>query len=337
MPGLAGSTLAGVSTSVKVLLTGAFGNVGSHVLAELTRRGHAVRCFDLPTPANKRVARRQAVAAQVVWGDVTDPAKVAEAVAGMDVVIHLAAVIPPLADEQPELARRVNVDGTVNVLAACKAQEKPPRLLFTSTLDVHGITLDKAPPRRVDDPMVATNPYTAHKIECEGLVRESGLQWAIFRFADIPVLGLRKAHPIMFDIGLENRIEALHADDAAFAVAGALDTPQVWGRVMFVGGGASCQLTYGEYLTRLMAAMGLRMLPSEAFSTLPYCTDWLDTSQSQALLGYQRHDFDSIVSAIAASLGWRRHFLPVAGPLARAAMLRMSPYYARARSGEGGS
>jgi nucleoside-diphosphate-sugar epimerase len=321
-----------VSTSVKVLLTGAFGNVGSHVLAELARRGHLVRCFDLPTPANRRVARSRAFGAQVVWGDVTDAAQVAEAVDGVDVVIHLAAVIPPLADEQPELARRINVGGTGNVIAACSAQAKPPRLLFTSTLDVHGVTLDKPPPRRVDDPMVATNPYTEHKIECEGMVRASGLEWAIFRFADIPVLGLRKAHPIMFDIGLDNRIEALHADDAAFAVAGALETPQVWGRVMFVGGGASCQLTYGEYLTRLLAAMGLKMLPREAFSAEPYCTDWLDTSQSQALLGYQRHDFDSIANAIAASLGWRRHFVPVAGTLARAAILRMSPYYKRARA-----
>src|SRR5688572_15860938 len=114
------------------------------------RRGHAVRCFDLPTPANRRVARAKAVGAQVVWGDITDAAAVAEAVAGVEVVVHLAAVIPPLADEQPELARRVNVDGTGSVLAACTAQAKPPRLLFTSTLDVHGITLDKAPPRQVD-------------------------------------------------------------------------------------------------------------------------------------------------------------------------------------------
>jgi nucleoside-diphosphate-sugar epimerase len=246
------------------------------------------------------------------------------------VVIHLAAVIPPLADERPELARRVNVDGTANVIAACRAQDSPPRLLYTSTLDVHGITLDKPPPRQVDDPMVATNPYTAHKIEGEAMVRASELEWAIFRFADIPVLGPRKPHPIMFEIGLENRIEALHADDAAFAIASALDTPEVWERVLFVGGGESCQLTYGEYLTRLLAAMGLPMLPREAFSGEPYCTDWLDTSQSQALLGYQRHDFDAIANAIAASLGWRRRLVPVLGPLARAAMLRLSPYYAQA-------
>ena len=268
----------------------------------------------------------------MIWGDITDPDAVARAADGVDVVIHLAAVIPPLADEQPELARRVNVDGTARVIAACRAQAKPPSLLFTSTLDVHGVTLDKPPPRHVDDPIVATNPYTAHKIECEGMVRASELQWAIFRFADIPVLGLRKPHPIMFDIGLDNRIEALHAGDAALAVADALQTPQVWRRIMFVGGGPTCQLTYGEYLSRLLAAMGIPMLPREAFSGEPYCTDWLDTSQSQSLLGYQRHDFDAIADAMAAGLGWKRRLVPVVGRFARAAMLRLSPYHARATS-----
>ena len=123
--------------------------------------------------------------------------------------------------------------------------------------------MDKPPPRHIDDPMVATNGYTAHKIECEAMIRESGLRWCIFRLADVPILGIRDPHPIMFEIGLENRIEALHADDAGLAIANALETPAVWGRVLFVGGGASCQLTYREYLTRMLAAMGID--PSQTF------------------------------------------------------------------------
>jgi UDP-glucose 4-epimerase len=293
---------------VKVLLTGATGNIGSHVLPELVRRGHAVRVFG---------------------GDVTDAPAVDAAVEGVHAVIHLAAVIPPGSDEHPDRARAVNVDGTANVIAACRARPEPPRLLFTSTFDVHGHTLHKSPPRRVDDPLVATDPYTQHKIECERLLRESELTWAIFRLTDVPVLGPREPHPIMFEIGLDNRIEALHADDAALAIANALHTPEVWGRVLFVGGGPSCQLTYREYLTRLLAAMGIGPLPAEAFSDAVYVTDWVDTTDSEALLRYQRHTFDDIAGAIAASLGWRRRLAPVARPLARAAMLRLSPYYRR--------
>jgi UDP-glucose 4-epimerase len=311
---------------VKVLLTGAFGNVGSHTRPELARHGHQVRCFDLPTRANHRAARG---VADVVWGDVTDPAAVARAVEDVDIVVHLAAMIPPLADEKPDLAKAVNVGGTANVIDACQARPTPPRLLFISTLDVHGNTLDKPPPRHVDDPLIATNPYTEHKIACEGMVRESGLDWCIFRFADVPVLAIRKAHPIMFEIGPDNRIEAIHADDAALAIANAIETPAAWGRVHFVGGGATCQLIYREYLARLLKAMSIDPLPDSAFSRAPYATDWLDTTESQALLQYQRHTFDDIAAAIAAKLGWRRPFVPLFKSLARASMLRLSPYYKR--------
>ncbi|HEX6682693.1 MAG TPA: hypothetical protein VF062_07860 [Candidatus Limnocylindrales bacterium] len=99
---------------------------------------------------------------------------------------------------------------------------------------------------------------------------------------------------------------------------------------MFVGGGPSCQLTYGEYLTRMLAAMGLKPLPERAFSDADYVTDWLDTAESASLLGYQRHTFDDIAAAVAASLGWRLPFARALAPVARRAMLRLSGHYRRA-------
>src|SRR2546430_15550723 len=109
---------------MRLLLTGATGNVGSHVLPELARRGHSVRAF------------RE---------DIVDKNAVAAAVEGVDTVIHLAAVIPPGSDEDPERARAVNVDGTAHVIAARPAHRA--RLLLTSTFDGHGHTLDRTPPR----------------------------------------------------------------------------------------------------------------------------------------------------------------------------------------------
>jgi nucleoside-diphosphate-sugar epimerase len=316
---------------VKVLVTGAFGNVGSHAVPELLRRGHAVRCFDLPTPANRRLARRLAGRVEVAWGDLRDAGSVARAVPDAEAVVHLAAVIPPGSDEDPERAREVNVDGTAILARACAEGPARPRLLFTSTFDVHGRTLSRPPPRRVEDPIQATDPYTAHKIAGEEIVRESGLAWCIFRLSDVPVIGLRDPHPIMFEIGLDNRIEALHPDDAAVALAGALATPEVWGRILFVGGGSRCQVTYREYLGRILSAMGVGPLPEEAFSRAEYVTDWLDTAEGQRLLNYQRHGFDRIVADIAACLGWRRALVPLARPFVRRAILGLSPYWARRR------
>jgi UDP-glucose 4-epimerase len=319
---------------MKILLTGATGNVGSHTLPELVGRGHEVRCLLRLSNANRRFASARGAGVEVRWGDLTDAEAVRGAAEGTDTVVHLAGVIPPTSDDRPELARQVNVDGTANVVAACLAQPTPPSLLFSSTFDVHGHTLHKNPPRRVDDPLEATDPYTSHKIEAERLVRGSGLRWSILRLSDVPILGVRDPHPIMFEIGLRNRMESLHADDAGLAIANALETPEVWGRVLFVGGGPSCQTTYREYLTRLLGAMGVDPLPDEAFSDKVYATDWIDTEESQRLLRYQRHTFDDIAEAVARSLGWKRRLVPLASPLARASLLRLSPYW-RARQSSG--
>jgi hypothetical protein len=75
--------------------------------------------------------------------------------------------------------------------------------------------------------------------------------------------------------------------------------------------------------------MGVDPLPDEAFSDKVYATDWVDTEESERLLRYQRHTFDDIAEAVAAGLGWKRRLMPVASPLARAAILRLSPYYSR--------
>ncbi len=317
---------------MKVLVTGPFGNIGSHAVPELLREGHAVRTFDLDTPATRKVARKIGGRLDLRWGDARDARAVADAVEGVEAILHLAALIPPGSEERPEEARAVNVGGTEHVLRAAAAQPVSngrPRILFTSSLDVHGRTQHRPPPRRVDDPLEATDAYTATKIACEERIRAAGLPFCILRLSDVPVIGLRDPHPIMFEIGLHNRIETMHADDAAVALARALRTPEVWGRVLLVGGGPSCQVTYRDYLAKLMRAMGMEPLPDEAFSRADYVTDWLDTEESQRLLRYQRRSFDDIARDISACLGWKRAFVPVASPLVRRTLLELSPYWTR--------
>ncbi len=312
---------------MKVLLTGAFGHVGSYTTAELVQQGHDVRCFDIRNAHTEAVAARFGDRAEVRWGDVRDVAAVREAVAGCDVIIHLAAVIPPLSNEQPELARQVNVDGTRHLLEAAQAQSAPPKFLFASTFDLFGHTRHLPPPRRVTDPVFATDPYTEHKIACEALVKASPLTWTIFRFADVPQIVLRKAHPIMYEIRLDTRFEVIHPRDLALALANALHCDGVWGKTLLIGGGARCQMTYREYLGQILTAMGIGTLPDAAFTTAEYVTDWLDTEESQRLLQYQRATWDDIVREIAALLGWRKYFVPLARSFARRSMLKLSPYW----------
>lgn len=313
---------------MSVLVTGAFGNLGAATVEALLAAGHRVRALRFSSDA-RALARRWQGRVEIVDGDVRAPASLAPAVRGVDVVVHLAFMIPPACLERPDEARRINVDGTRNLVAAMRAEAPGARLLFASSLDVFGHTQHLPPPRRVDDPVAATDEYTAHKLACEAMVRDSGLAWSIVRYADVPPIALRSPVPIMFEIPLAQRIEAIHPADAGLATARAATSEVAWGRVWLVGGGASCQLTYGDYLTRFFAAMELGPpLPAQAFSTKPYCTDWLDTAESQRAFQYQRRSFDDIVADVAALLGWRRPLARLARPLVRRYMLSLSPYWA---------
>ncbi len=322
---------------MKVLLTGAFGNIGSNTLEELCRQGHQVRCFVRPRRANQRKARRLAGKVEIAWGDIRNKDEVKAAVQGQEIVIHLAYIIPPRCLEEPEIARQVNVEGTRNLIEAAQSLEHPPKILFSSSLDLFGYTQDQEPPRKITDPVFATDAYTEHKLACEGMLTSSGLEWSIFRFADVPPLALRSPHPIMFEIPLNNRIEVIHPYDAALAIANGIRSEEIWGHLWLIGGGQGCQIYYRDYLDSMLDLMGIGQLPAEAFTTKPYCTDWLDTEASQHLLVYQRYTFDDILVGLARIAHLQRIFAPSVRFFVRKWILSMSPYWKRARAENKGS
>jgi nucleoside-diphosphate-sugar epimerase len=203
------------------------------------------------------------------------------AVQGQEAIIHLAYMLPPYSEEQRDLAYSINVDGTRHLLAAASTLARPPKFLFASSFDVFGQTQHLPPPRKVTDPVQALDHYSAHKIAGEEMVKASGLPWTIFRFSDIPPLSLRSPHPIMYRIPLETRFEVVHPFDAGRAVAHAMHTDEVWGKILLIGGGPTCQTLYRDYLKRMLEMMGIGMLPESAFGRESYITDWLDTEESQ--------------------------------------------------------
>ncbi len=317
---------------MKVLVTGAFGNIGNSALRELLQQGHEVRCFDVRTKANEKAARRYGDRIEVVWGDLRNPLQIAGAVHDRDVVIHLAFIIPKMSvtgvnsEDRPDFARQINVGGTANLLKAMTELARPPRLVFASSQAVYGRTQDQTPCRTADDPVCATDHYSRHKIECEEMVRASGLEWTILRFAAAMPQMLR-LDPGMFDLPLDNRIEFVHTLDVGLALANAVSAPAVWGKTLLIGGGKSCQYVYGDLMGHILDDMGIGSLPAEAFSLVPFYTDWLDTTESEALLHYQRHDLRDYTRELRGLLGFRRQLIRAFRPLARAVLLNRSPYY----------
>ena len=316
---------------MRVCLTGATGNIGEYALAALLHDGHIVRCLVRRPGALRRLAARYGAhpgQVDIVSGDIGNVSQVAAAVAEQDVVLHLAALIPPMSDLEPARARVVNVEGTRNVIEAMRAQLHPPRLIYTSTVALFGVTQDQPPPRRVGDPIQPIDPYSQHKAECEDLIRQSGLPWTILRYTVVPRFN-ESFDPLrirtMFSINPNDRIEMLHPHDAGRALANAVSSPHVVGKTLIIAGGPSCRVDMREYYRAFLVAAGIGSFPDSAYSQESYHLDYYDTAESQALLRYQQHTFDDLARELYRRYRWRRLGATLVRPILRRLLLRYSP------------
>ncbi len=314
---------------MKVLLTGALGNLGLRTIESLLDQGHEVRCLDLETKKNQKRARRFGNRIETAWGGVRRPLDLEAAVRGQEVVLHLAFIIDVLRSErEPEWAREIDVGGTRNLLLAMQRSSTARRILFASSIGVYGHSQHLPPPRRLSDPVHPNTVYGRHKMECEELVKSSGLDWCILRYAFSPPPDLGGFDPIIFHIELNSRMEFVHPQDVGLATAKAVASPEVWGKTLLIGGGPGCQITHREFIEKTMSAVGIGDLPDSAFAPPPSSPmDWVDSTESESVLQYQRHSFEDFVREVPSAFGPTRHFLRAFAPLVRRRMLAQSPYF----------
>lgn len=148
----------------KVLVTGGEGFIGSHLTERLVLEGADVRVLALYNPFGRYGWLDPEVHTEVelLPGDVRDAERVQEAVAGRDVVFHLAALIGiPYSYVAPESYVQVNIEGTINVANACRRHEVA-RMIHTSTSETYGTA--RVAPIPETHPMQPQSPYSASKI-----------------------------------------------------------------------------------------------------------------------------------------------------------------------------
>jgi NAD dependent epimerase/dehydratase len=151
----------------KVLVTGAEGFIGSHLVEELVRLGHDVKAFVLYNSFNSWGWLDQSPpeirkCVNIVAGDVRDPHGVREALKGCDAVLHLAALIAiPFSYRSPDSYVDTNIRGTLNVVQAARDLGLE-RMIHTSTSEVYGTA--RFVPITEEHPLRGQSPYSATKI-----------------------------------------------------------------------------------------------------------------------------------------------------------------------------
>ncbi len=318
---------------MKILVTGAFGNIGAHLIQELIPRGHEIACFDLKTKANMKAAKKFGDKVKCFWGDICDPSTITPAIQGQDLVIHMAAIIPPRTNKEPEYAQQVNVGGTQNLLGLLEQTNPRPRILFTSSMGVFGDKFDLPPPRKVTDPLDPVDTYSLSKAESEQLVRNSKLDWVVFRLGNAPPIKMGNMDPMMFQIALDTRMEFVHPADVAKAIANAAPRTDISGKIFLIGGGGkACQIRYKDFVGGLLDTIGIGAMPDAAFGSKHFYTDWLDTEESQRLFQYQSLTFEDWLRQVKQAFGAKKIFIKMLRPLIRKMLLKTSPNWEQINS-----
>jgi nucleoside-diphosphate-sugar epimerase len=277
---------------------------------------------------------------EFTWGDLRSRDDLAAAVAGQVVVVHLAFIIPKLSAHRHPVGAGARVGlrrqrgGHAPPDRRRPRQARPPRFIFSSSVHVYGASQHLAPPRTIEEPVHPQEHYARHKGSCEELVRASGLEWAILRFGVVFPFSIRP-DPEMFEVPLDNRLEYVHTRDVGVAIAHAVTSDEIWGHVLLIGGGAGCRYVFSDTARAILDEMGVGMLPAEAFGTVPFAMDWLDTEESQRLLHYQSRTFDDYRRDMRALLGPRRALVSLFRPAVRAYLLSQSSHYRRAQDAAG--
>jgi uncharacterized protein YbjT (DUF2867 family) len=228
-----------------ILVTGGTGFVGSHVV-------HALRARELPVRLLVRDPRHgtraAAWGAELVEGDVTDPISLRDAAAGVETIVHLVSIIKGSRGDFD----RIMVEGTRNLVAAAK-DAGVRRIVLASALGLNEQTRDAV-------------PYFASKWEMERAVKESGIDYVIFRPSFVfgkdggvlpTFIRLARLAPVTPVVGAGTlRLQPIWVDDIAEYFARAVDLGAAANRTFEVGGPDAP--TWTEFWDRLKRVLGSR-------------------------------------------------------------------------------
>jgi UDP-glucuronate 4-epimerase len=311
---------------MRVLVTGAAGFIGSHLCERLCARGHAVVGLDSFDPFYARSIKERNLAAlraeprfRLIEGDILDEGAARRWVGEADVVCHLAAlagVRPSIAE--PRRYQRVNVEGTLNLLEACRAAGVA-RFVFASSSSVYGVRSEV--PFREDDPAVhPASPYAATKRAGELLLWNYhhlfGLAATALRFFTVygprqrPEMAIHKftrllaeGRPVpLFGDGSSAR-DYTYIDDVVDGTVAAVERCEAGWRIYNLGGARTTSLA--ALAGRIAAALGVPLmverLPDQP-GVVPITS--ADVARAAADLGYAPRV--PIEEGIARFVGWFR-------------------------------
>lgn len=287
----------------KVLVTGAGGTVGLQVIRFLLSEGkYEITALELK---NKHVYKRLKQFRKrinIVYGDVNDSAIIDALVKNHDVVIHLAGVLPPLANIREDLCKEVDFNGTKQIVDSIKDYNPDCFLLYSSTASVYGKQEDyESITIKTKSKLDEYDYYAKYKLESEKYIKDSIKNYSILRLAYI--LGDPGPENLIYNITPDSKCELLSAEDAGYAFVCAIDFQKEVNRKTFnVSGGEKFRTRYSDYLIYLFKTYGLsfKFLSAYLFAEKNYYGGYyIDGDKLDDILHFRSKNLDVYYSTLA--------------------------------------
>ena len=272
--------------------------MGTQVCRLLADAGHTVRAFDLPQANFAQLDELPGVSAQ--RGDLTIPDDARDAVRNTDILVHLAAVLPPQSESNRKMTFAVNVDGTQILVDALHDRAANTSFVFASSVVVYGATDAVLEPIDHTQPLCPKTLYAESKAAAEAVVRESGTQWTIARISGVAVSAVLEP-PKPWPFTRIQRMEFVLADDVADAFARLAQVEEPDGQTVHISGGSTWRITGGQYATDYLNALGL---PEDitSYLTISQAFGWYKPSAVLHDLGFKPTSYETYLEKVQAAV-----------------------------------
>ena len=299
-------------TKKNILLTGASGTVGFEALLQLIDKNiYNVTIFDKETKQSSLKLQPYKDQVNLIFGDIS-VAKDLETIKDIDYVIHLAAIIPPVADDFPELAKKVNLIGTQNLVNQLEKHSPSAFLMYSSSISVYGDRILN-PFIKVGDALLPSEGdyYATTKIAAEDYIQKSKLDYTIFRLAAI--MGNHKISKLMFHQPLDTSLEIATPRDTARAFVDGIEKQnELSKRIFNLGGGEKCRASYEDFLQRSFTIFGLGELdfPKHAFADKNFhCGYYADGDALEKIVHFRQDTISDYFEMEAAKVSSFQKFI----------------------------